>query len=36
MTIMSLDDFQRDVDCRYGDESYSVRDNGAVGLPRHN
>ena len=30
MTIMNLGDFQREVDCLYGNESYSVRDNGAV------
>ena len=30
MTIVSVDDFQREVDCLYGDENYSVRDNGAV------
>ena len=30
MTIMNLGDFQREVDCLYGNETYSVRDNGAV------
>jgi hypothetical protein len=30
MTIVSVDDFQRDVDCIYGGEKYLVRDNGAV------
>lgn len=30
MTNTTVNDFQREVDCRYGDERYSVRDNGAV------
>lgn len=30
MTNTNLDDFQREVDCRYGEESYTVRNNGAV------
>ena len=30
MTIVSANDFQREVDCIYGGEKYSVRDNGAV------
>ena len=30
MKQVSVDDFQREVDCIYDDEQYSVRDNGAV------
>ena len=30
MTEISIDDCQREVDCTYDDERYSVRDNGAV------
>ena len=30
MTLMNPDDFQREVNCRYGEENHSVRDNGAV------
>jgi hypothetical protein len=30
MTEISVNDYQREVDCTYDDERYSVRDNGAV------
>lgn len=30
MTVVNVDDFQREVDCVYNGEKYSVRDNGAV------
>ena len=30
MMKVSVHDFQREVDCIYDDEQYSVRDNGAV------
>ena len=36
MTEISVNDCQREVDCTYDDERYSVRNNGAIMRPNDN